>query len=123
MAFSEDIQFLYLIHNPLKVDGHILTKIGITNNVPRRLNQLKEVHGRQLELLYVFCFETREKCSQKEKELHNKYKSLNYRFTRYGKTRTEWFIMKKWKARLLIGKLNNQEFSPISLFFSWLIRV
>lgn len=97
-----------------------LVKIGITYDPKGRFETLKKEYP-YLEMMFCFCLPNREKVFEMEKHLHQVYDRYNLEFVINGKRRTEWFEMSRTQAKMLIGKLNNAEWSLLGLLGKVLI--
>lgn len=81
--WAKKTEFIYMFYNPITN----LTKIGITQDIAQRLNQLSTASGCDLECLNYseICAEIDDSAKQIEEFLHNKFKTW--------RIRGEWFLL------------------------------
>lgn len=73
-------------------------KIGIANDVPKRLKQLQTGSSSKLNIIHVVPFNSRKEAMKKERELHKKYEAF--------RLEGEWFVKQPVILDELISVLN-----------------
>ena len=91
-SFEKSLKYLYII----KMDRHRYYKIGIADNVKKRLATLQTGNPEKLTVLYKKEFAY---CTKLEKHIHNKYKN--------NRKTGEWFTLKEKDLEELINYLSD----------------
>ena len=96
------ITYLYIIRAGLSLSDPV--KIGVANNIEKRLDAMQTGNHKELVILYKIPMNSREHAFSTEKRIHSQFRKQNIR--------GEWFrsrVLSKIKIKELLSERNHEK--------------